>query len=79
MLAGFIGELSSNWLSFSGWNIFNYASIAMVLELIIILPIGKIKKGIKNHTFWIEFAMIVTPVLALITQEIKNKLDEKRT
>lgn len=73
MLLGFIIELS-NW---KDWNIFNYAVILMVIELIVILPIGKFKKGIKNHTFWIEFAMIVTPLAALFIHE--SKKNEKAT
>lgn len=73
MLVGFAVELA-NW---SDWNIFNYAVIVMIIELIVILPIGKFKKGIPKHTFWIEFAMIVTPVIALIIDKIKT--NEKAT
>ena len=68
MLAGFAVELS-NWRK---WNIFNYAFILMLVECVVILPIGG-KPGIQNHTFWIEFGMITTPILALITHELKKQ------
>lgn len=66
ILAGFIIQLA-NWIEF---NIFNYSVFLLILLSIIIMPIGKIKKGVKNHTYWIESVFIYIPVLTLLINEI---------
>lgn len=71
MISGFAIHLS-NWKK---WNIFNYSVILMIIEILVMLPIGN-KPGIPNHTFWIEFGMVVTPVLTLIINELKEKYEK---
>jgi hypothetical protein len=68
MISGFAIHFA-NWRK---WNIFNYSVILMIIEILVMLPIGP-KPGIPSHTFWIEFGMIVTPVLTLMIHEIIKK------
>lgn len=65
ILSGFAVELS-DWKE---WNVFNFSVLALLLSSLVILPIGR-KNGIKNHTYWIEFAFITIPTLTLIINEI---------
>lgn len=66
LLAGFIIQLA-NWKEF---NIFSYSVILLIILSVVIMPIGKIKKGVKNHTYWIEFVYIFVPILTLIINEL---------
>jgi hypothetical protein len=40
-------------------DVYFWAIVAFLISAIIIMPIGKFKKGVKNHTTWIILTLII--------------------